>query len=403
MRGIGLRRFATALAVAGAALAAAGASTAAAATHSPRAVMFTPRMLASMAPKGGLLHRMAGYLPGASTVSLENLELFSDPVNVTVNGITYRMTMSAENPPVAFDQPPQLDVELDRTTAAGGLITGEQEHLYGYAPLSGMHFTANAGLTRATVNTGTSIDPSAVDVHFHSSGPVEQQPCTLVGGGQGVFQVATGTLSATTFKVATATFPFFGTITTVPQTATVIHDPGCATFIGSAARAKAAAEPVFHEQCTGNVIEQSTLTSFWLSQLGFGGHRLVQLGITETNPFGPDGVSHAAAGLGSGADMPRPVKTGRRHPGQRAHHRRALHGRPGRVHVNRQGARLPGPHVHLGAAHLPLHHDPLSGQADVAASPLEMMFDTGRRAGHAHPRGSLHLLVQEVGAPLRGE
>jgi hypothetical protein len=380
VRGIGLRRVAAALAVAGAALAAAGTATAGAATHSPRAAMFTPRMLASMAPKGGLLQRMAGLLPGASTVSLENLELFTDPVNVTMNGITYRMTMSADSPPVAFDQPPQLNVELDRTTAAGGLITGEQQHLYGYAPLSGMHFTVNAGLTRATVNTGGSIDPSAVDVHFQSSGPVEQQPCTLVGGGQGVFQVASGTLSATTFKIATATFPFFGTITTVPRTATAIHDPGCATFIGSgsAARAKAArAAPVFHEQCTGNVIEQSSLTSFWLSQLGFGGRRLEQLGITETNPFGPDGISHAVAGLGSGADMPRPVKTAR---GVRATvlttgvpfmGGRAVFTSAVKPHVS------PG-HSCVWERHL--HHfttTRYAGKLTSTGSPLEMMFDTG--------------------------
>jgi hypothetical protein len=363
--------------VAAAALAASDASPAAAATHSPRAVMFTPRMLASMAPKGGLLHRMAGYLPGASTVSLDNLELFSDPVDVTVDGITYRMTMSASNPPVAFDEPPQLDVELDRTTAADGLITGEQQHLYGYAPLQGMHFTANAGLTRARINTGTSINPSALDVHFHSSGPIEQQPCTLVGGGKGVFQVASGTLSATTFKVATATFPFFGTITTAPQTATVIHDPGCATFIGFAARAKAATGPVFHEPCTGNVIEQSTLTSFWRSQLGFAGHRLVQLGITESNPFGPNGVSHAAAGLGSGADMPRPVMT---EGGIRASVRttgvpfmggRAVFTSTVKAHVS------PG-HTCIWERHI--HHFTTTrypGRLTSTTSPLEMMFDTG--------------------------
>jgi hypothetical protein len=380
VRGIGLRRFAAALALAGAAFAAAGTSTAGAATHTPRTAIFTPRMLASMAPKGGLVQRMAGYLPGASTVSLENLELFTDPVNVTVNGITYRMTLNVENPPVAFDQPPQLNVELDRTTAAGGLITGEQEHLYGYAPLQGMHFTANAGLTQATVNTGTSINPSVVDVHFQSSGPIEQQPCPLVGGGHGVFQVASGTLSATTFKIATATFPFFGTITTVPQTATVIHDPGCATFIGSgsAARAKAAtAEPVFHEQCTGNVIEQSSLTSLWMSQLGFGGRRLEQLGITETNPFGPDGISHAVAGLGSGANMTHPVKTA---GGIRATVRttgvpfmggRAVFTSAVKPHIS------PG-HSCVWARHL--HHFTTTrypGKLTSTASPLEMMFDTG--------------------------
>jgi hypothetical protein len=378
VRGIGSRRFAAALAVAGAAFAAAGTSPATAATHSPRAVMYTPRMLASMAPKGGLLHRMAGYLPGASTVSLANLELFTDPVNVTVNGITYQMTMSVENPPVAFDQPPQLDIELDRTTVGGGLITGEQDHLYGYAPLSGMHFTANAGLTHATVNTGVSIDPTAIDAHFHSTGTVEQDPCTLVGGGQGVFQVATGSLSAATFKVATATFPFFGTITTVPQTATVFHDPGCATFTGFAASAKAVAEPVFHEPCTGNVVEQSTLTSAWLSQLGFGGNRLVQLGITETNPFGPDGVSHEVAGIGSGADMPHPVKTGE--GGIRASvlttgvpfmGGRAVFTSTARAHIS------PG-HTCTWERHT--YHFTTTrylGKLTPGASPLEMMFDTG--------------------------
>lgn len=378
MRGISSRRFVTTLAVAGAAIAVAGAPTASAATHSPRTVMFTPRMLASMAPKGGLLHRMAGFLPGASTVSLANMELFSDPVNVTVNGITYHMTMSVENPPVAFDQAPELDIELDRTTVGGGLITGEQDHLYGYAPLSGLQFTANAGLTRATLDTGSSIDPSDLDVHFHSTGTVEQDPCTLVGGGHGEFQVATGTLSATTFKVATATFPFFGTITTVPQTATVFHDPGCATFIGFAASVKSAAEPVFHAECTGNVIEQSTLTSFWLSQLGFGGRRLVQLGITETNPFGPDGISREVAGLGPGTDMPRPVKpaaggiradvltTGVPFMGGRA-----VFTSTAKAHVS------PG-HTCTWERHT-YHFTTIryAGKLTSGASPLQMMFDTG--------------------------
>ena len=109
--------------------------------------------------------------------------------------------------------------------------------MYGYAPIGGLHLTANAALTSARVRTGTSIAPSAIDLHFHAVGPVEQSSCTLVGGGHGVFQVATGTVAATTFAIATGTTPFFGTITTVPATATAVHDPGCATFVarGSAA------------------------------------------------------------------------------------------------------------------------------------------------------------------------
>jgi hypothetical protein len=374
-----MKRFATTLVVAGAALAAAGASTAAAATHSRRTETFTPRALATLAPAGGLLHRMAGFFPGASSVDLANLELFTDPVPVTVNGITYQMTMSVENLPVSFDEPPELAVELDRTTVGGGLITGEQSHVYGYAPLTGLDFTANAGLTRATVKTGTSINPSALDVHFHTTGTVEESPCSLVGGGQGEFQAATGTISASTFKIATATTPFFGTITTTPQTATVFRDPGCSNFFGFAASVKAAREPVFHPECSGReAITQSSLTSFWLAQTGFGGRRMLQLGATESNPFGPDGVDHEVAGLGSGTNMPRPVRTGE--GGVRADvltsgvpfmGGRAVFRSTARAHVS------PG-HTCTWERHT-YHYTTTRwpGRLTSATTPLAMMFDTG--------------------------
>jgi hypothetical protein len=383
VRDIGSRRVATALAVAGTVFAVAATSTAAAATHPPRTAIFTPRMLASLAPRGGLLHRMAGLLPGASTFDLANMELTSDPVNVTVNGITYRMTMSVVNLPVAFDQPPELAIQLDRTVG-GARITGEQDHLYGYAPLSGLQFTANSGLTQATVNTGSSIDPSGVDMQFNSTGTVEQDPCSLVGGGHGVFEVATGTLSATTFNIATATSPFFGTITTAPQSATVLRDPGCATFTGAALGARvaaginAAAAPVFRPQCTGNTMAQSTLTSFWLSQRGFGGHHLLQVGMTETNPFGPDGVSHAAVGLGRGADMPPPVRIGK----GRIRADIFTTGIPfmGGTAVFKSTAKA---HVSPGHActwERHTHHfttTRYTGRLTPGSSPLELMFDTG--------------------------
>ena len=208
MRGIGFIRLTTALAVTAAAFAATGSPAAAAAR--PRALMYTPRTLAMMAPKGGLLHQMAALLPGTAAPSLASLSLFSDPATVTVNDVSYRMGLSVDNLPAAFDQPPQLAVGLDRVISAGGMLTGEQEHVYGYAPIGGMSFTANAALTRATVRTGTSIDPSAIHMRFHATEPVAQSPCTLVGGGHGVFQVATGALSASTFKVATGRRPSSG-------------------------------------------------------------------------------------------------------------------------------------------------------------------------------------------------
>jgi hypothetical protein len=375
VRRIGFIRFATALAVAAAALAATGAPASAAARPS-RAVMFTPRMLAAMAPKGGLLHRMAALLPGAATPSLSSLALFSDEIPVTVNGVTYRMDMSVENPPVAFDQPPELAVELDRVTSAGGMLTGEQEHVYGHAPIGGMHFTANAALTRATLRTGTSISPSAIDMQFNAAGSVQQTPCTLLGGGHGTFQVATGTLSASTFKVATGTTPFFGTITTVPETATVVHDPGCSNFIESAAR------PVFLEPCVGRVtIQRSTLTSFWVGQLGFGGGRVTELGVTESNPFGPDGVDHLAVGLGRGTNMPRPVHTAG--GGIRATVRTA--GVPfmgGRAVFTSTGRAFVSPGHRCTWERHTYHYTTTryAGRMTSAGSPLQMLFDTGAEA-----------------------
>jgi hypothetical protein len=314
-------------------------------------------------------------MPGAATPSLASVQLFSDPVTVTVDGISYQMSVSAAELPAAFDQPPQLAVELDRTKSAGGMIVGEQDHVYGYAPIGGMSVTANAGLTRATVKTGSSISPSAVDMHFHATGPVEQTPCSLVGGGHGVFQIASGKLTATTFKVATGTSPFFGTITTAPATATVVHDPGCSNFFLSAVR------PVFRQQCPGRAsLVEGNLTSFWDDELGFGGGRVVEFGVTESNPFGPAGVDHLAAGIGPGADMPRPVRTG---DGIRA--RVLTEGVPfmggGAVFSS-----VRKPHVspgHTCSYERHTYHYTTTrygGSLTAAASPLSMMFDTGAEA-----------------------
>ena len=295
MRRTGITRIAAALAVAVAALAATGAP-ATAATHTARMRAFTPRLLPSVALPAGLARRMARFLPHtAGSLSLDSMQLYTDPESVTVNGVTYQMYLSAFTAPAAFGQPPQLDIQLDRTTARGGMITGEQDHSYGYAPLSGLTLTANAGLTHAHLKTGTSIAPSAIDMRFHATGSVLQTPCTLVTGGRGTFQVASGTLSAPKFKVATGTVPFFGNITAAPATATVVHDPGCSSFVQAAS--------VFRFPCTGPTLEHASLTTFWLSQLGFRRGRVAQLADLTSNPFGPTGTDHFAIGLGPGADM----------------------------------------------------------------------------------------------------
>jgi hypothetical protein len=371
VRRTGFTRIAAALAVAAAALGATGAPASAATQHA-RMHAFTPRLLPSIALPSGLARRMAQFAPhAAAPLSLASTELLADPESVTVNGVTYQMYMSVFTSPPAFAEPPQLDVELDRTTASGGMLTGEQDHTYDYAPLTGLSLTANAGLTSAHLKTGTSIDPSAMDVRFAATGSVYSTPCSLVTGGRGTFQVATGTLSASTFTLATGTTPFFGDITTAPATATVVHDPGCASFVQDAQSA-----PIFREPCTGPTLEHSSLTTFWLGQLGVHRGRVAEVGETSTNPFGP-GQSHLAIGLGAGADM-----------GPFVHTAKGL-----RVAVRSKGVPFMGGSsvfVATGAAHVSpghsctyerhtLHYTNVRYQGTLTptGSPIAVRFDTG--------------------------
>ena len=346
---------------------------------------FTPRLLPSIALPGGLARRMAHELPrAAAPLSLDSIELFADPQAITQNGVTYQMYLDAYTEPAAFDQPPQLDVQLDRTTASGGAFVGEQDHLYDYAPLTGLTLTADAGLTRAHLQTGTSIDPSAIDMRFHAT-DVEQTSCRLLTGGRGTFQYATGTLSAATFKIATGTVPFFGNITTAPVTATVVHDPGCGSIIfGAAATAAAHATAnlhaaranLFREPCTGPTLAESTLTGFWLSQLGIHRGRVTQLGQTSTNPFGP-GASHFAIGIGSGTDMGLIV-----HTADGIHEALRTKGVPfmGGSTMFRSTAK---PHVSPGHSCVyerhTYHYTTIRYQGTLApaGSPLAILFDTG--------------------------
>ena len=374
---------ATALTVAAAVLAATGAS-ASASTQSPRMRAFTPRLLPSIALPAGLARRMAHELPhAAAPLSLDSIELFADPQAVTVDGVTYHMYLDAYTEPAAFDQPPQLDVQLDRATASGGAFVGEQDHLYDYAPLTGLTLTADAGLTHAHLQTGTSIDPSAIDMRFHAT-DVEQTSCHLITGGRGTFQYATGTLSASRFTIATGTAPFFGNITSAPVTATVVHDPGCGSIIfGAASTAahatanlNAARADLFQEPCTGPTLAESNLTGFWLSQLGIHRGRVTQLGQTSTNPFGP-GASHFAIGIGSGADMGLIV-----HAADGIHEAVRTRGVPfmGGSSIFRSTAR---PHVSPGHSCVFERHTyhytnvRYQGTLAPAGSPLAILFDTG--------------------------
>jgi hypothetical protein len=375
---------ATALAVAAATLVAAGSP---ASAHGLRVRPFTPRLLPQVALPSGLEHRMARLLPHAmAPASLDSRELFADPQDVTVNGITYQMYLSVFTEPPAFDGPPQLDVQLDRTTSRDGHLTGEQDHIYGYAPLTGLTLTTDRDLTHAHVKTGTSISPSAVDMRFHSTAPAEQLACSLITGGRGTFQVASGSLSASTFTIATDTAPFFGNITTAPATATAVHDPGCGRIISSGATAaisrasvlpEVAHAAIFREPCTGPTLAHSTYTTFWLSQLGVHRHRLFQLGENTTNPFGPNGISHLAIGLGPGADIGRIVHTP--HGIHAAVRTKGVPFMGGSAVFRSTG----GPHVSPGHSCTWERHTyrftnvRYQGTLAPAGSPLAIMFDTG--------------------------
>jgi hypothetical protein len=385
---------ATAVTVSMAALCASGAQ-ASASTHAVRLHAFTPRLLPQVALPSALAHRMARVLPHATgTASLDSRWLFADPQDVTVNGLTYQMYLSVFTEPPAFDAPPELDVQLDRTTARDGHLTGEQDHIYGYAPLTGLTLTTDADLTRAHVKTGTSISPSAVDMRFRTTGSAEQLPCSLITGGRGTLQVASGSLSASTFTIATGTTPFFGNLATPPATATVVHDPGCGRIIASASTAavsgasvlpNAAHTDIFREPCTGPTLAHSTFTTFWLSQLGVHRHRLFQVGETTTNPFGPNGISHLAIGLGPGADMGRIVHTPHGiHAAVRTRNVPFMGGSA--VFRSTAEPRVSPGHSCTWERHT-YHFTNVryQGTLEPAGSPLAIMFDTGAaKLGTAH-------------------
>ena len=43
---------------------------------------------------------------GPAGPDVSALALFTDPVTVTVNGVSYQMSLNVQNPPAAFDLPP---------------------------------------------------------------------------------------------------------------------------------------------------------------------------------------------------------------------------------------------------------------------------------------------------------
>lgn len=360
--------------VAGASLAAmlsVGASTASAAvsaSHLPLPHLLVPRLSGIALPQVRPLPSLV-----SSNGSFGMSALSSGPVAVTVNGITYQMRVAAFGFSDPYTPPVEVDVGLGRLTRSAGAVVAVQAHDYAFAPVSGVTFTHDAALSTATLDTGTGIPGSEIDLTFsavaHSS-----FPCTLLGGGKGTFQEATGRLSARTFTLATGTTPFFGDITTAPTAATFVSDPGCAGSTGGSGGPGGSR----HLPCSGReTIDAQTGYGVWFAEVGFGG-RHAAVGAFRVPVHSPTSyVAHFGVGLEPATDLPQP-----------------WHSSTGAS----AGILSTGNPLVTGAARFVSHHPPqvsaghlcsygkythrftayrYAGALVPAASPLAMLFDTG--------------------------
>jgi hypothetical protein len=238
--------------------------------------------------------------PRSSTPTVAaTLTLYTAPVTVTVNGTSYKMTVTATKTLGSFAGPPIVDVLLQRSVSTS---TGpaEQDHDYTFSPSSGFTFTANTTtLATAALDSGSSINPSAITMTYAASIAQDHTRCTLANGNTGYVRQTPGTVSVSAFSVVSGTAPFFGTITTQPQTASLVYDPGCAFQLG---------QPPKVPPCGGRESIQSigliTSSSFeaFVADVGFGGTHATQIAVdgTITN----SSVTHAVFAVTSSADLP---------------------------------------------------------------------------------------------------
>ncbi len=220
------------------------------------------------------------------------------------------MSIGAFGQENAFGQPPQMEVGLSRVVRSKGRPTAEQDHVYGYSA-SGMTLTANSGLTRLHLATGNLFSPTAVDTRFTQFSQASY-PCRLIGGGHGTAIQANGALSSHTFRIATGTTPFFGTITQAPQTAVAFSDPGC-SFIGGGGGQIIFGGPQPLQTCQGReTIQAGSLfgSSAWDMAVGFEGGKALVL-ATHGSSSQTESVDHIAVSLQRGSALQRAaVSTG---------------------------------------------------------------------------------------------
>ena len=150
-------------------------------------------------------------------------ELITDPIWVTIQGVSYQMQMYAVHFYGKGAPPPDVEVQLIRQDG-----TDTQWHLYDFSKPGVNNFTSpKDSVASAAISFGTNFGKSRVESAFTQQTPATDTPCKTFDGTKGTEVAADGTISSTQFALATGTTPFFGTITTPPLTGTMFLDPGC--------------------------------------------------------------------------------------------------------------------------------------------------------------------------------
>jgi len=303
----GLAMIVLAVAVMGASAASAQASVA------PRVrAMRAARVLFTRSLPARLRAHVPSTTAGVSVSPGTDLLLFTDPVRMQVHGLSYRMSMFADTTVDQFGSAPELSVGFDRSSrGVRGRINGVQEHVYGFSSTD-MVMTADQGLTGMHIDTRRSFRPTRVNMNFVAD-QAQSASCRLFFGGTGTQSVAVGTLDASAFRIHTGTWPYFGTVTTAPQTGFAIADPGCISGgVGSVSFGRTITVGRYREPCQGReslAVGSPFAETSWQAEVGFRGKHAFHGAQTATSST-TNLVEHFAAALQPAADMPRPEHSG---------------------------------------------------------------------------------------------
>jgi hypothetical protein len=173
-----------------------------------------------------------------------------------------------------------------------------------------MVMTADQGLANLHIDTRRSFRPTRVNMNFVAD-HAQSASCRLFFGGTGTQSVAQGTLDASAFRIHTGTWPYFGTVTTAPQTGFAIADPGCISGgVGGVTFGRTVRR--YYEPCQGResvVVGSPFGDTSWQAEVGFRGKHAF-LGAQTASSSTTNLVEHFAAALQAAADMPRPERSG---------------------------------------------------------------------------------------------